>query len=76
MSERASMSSPRTCSGDMYATVPAGELATVCRGAAISTASSTGPEWTVFKECPDSSFARPKSRIFACLCRVTKSWPA
>ena len=60
MSERASMSTPRNCSGDMNAGVPSKLPATVRRSLV----------WVTARSCA-ASFASPKSSTFSCPRGVT-----
>ena len=57
MSERASISPPRACSGDMYPAVPITTPGVVCARSAVSSSDSRAGSTSL-------SFARPKSRIF------------
>ena len=56
---RASRSSPRACSGDMYATVPS-----VVPGLVSTSARPSASAVSVIPTLADAAFARPKSRNF------------
>ncbi len=60
MSERASTGFPRTCSGDMYPTVPRTTPSPVCRAVSVGAFGRSPSEAGL-----SVSFASPKSRILA-----------
>ncbi|HEX4922353.1 MAG TPA: hypothetical protein VFV92_16625, partial [Candidatus Bathyarchaeia archaeon] len=70
-SDRASNGLPSTCSGDMYATVPTMEPGLVKSRASSESVGASGAAMSV-DDTGDTTFANPKSRIFALPLSVTK----